>query len=128
MPVSLFAVIVDCRDPRRQADFWAQALSHVASERNTDEFQVADPAGASSSLYFMKVPEPKVGKNRLHIDLVSDGPMEAEVARLVALGARVVEVRQDPDTLANPDTWTVMQDPEDNEFCVTSSLTLTGWV
>ena len=47
---------------------------------------------------------------------------------LVQAGAHVVEVRQDPDSLSNPDTWTVMQDPEGNEFCVTSSASVTGWV
>lgn len=129
MALEVFAVIVDCRDPRRQAEFWAEALSQVVNERNTDEFQVHDSSGVGSgaSLYFMRVPEPKVGKNRLHIDLLTQGPMEPEVERLVALGARVVDVRQDPESLDNPDTWTVLQDPEGNEFCVTSSRTLTGW-
>ena len=79
------------------------------------------------SLYFMKVPEPKAGKNRLHLDLVTEGSMEAEAARLAVAGAEVVEVRHDPASLDNPDTWTVMRDPEGNEFCVTSSETLTGW-
>jgi predicted enzyme related to lactoylglutathione lyase len=124
--VSVLAVIVDCHDPRRQAEWWAQVLDHEVNQRNPDEFQVSDPAGAGGSLYFMKVPEPKAGKNRLHLDLVTPGSMEAEVARLVAAGAQVVEVRQDPTSLDNPDTWTVMRDPEGNEFCVTSALTLTG--
>ena len=126
MSVSLLAVIVDCRDPGRQAGFWAHALAYKVSQRNPDEFLVCDPAGAGGSLYFMKVPEPKVGKNRLHLDLVTPGSMEAEVARLVAAGAQVVEVRRDPASYDNPDTWTVMRDPEGNEFCVTSTLTLTG--
>jgi Glyoxalase-like domain len=72
------------------------------------------------SLYFMKVPEPKAGKNRLHLDLVTAGSMQAEVARLTAAGAEVVGVRHDPASLDNPDTWTVMRDPEGHEFCVTS--------
>ncbi len=71
--------------------------------------------------------EPKAGKNRLHLDLVTAGPMEAEVARLAEAGAEVVEVRQDPASLDNPDTWTVMRDPEGHEFCVTSTANLTGW-
>ena len=126
MSVSLLAVIVDCHDPRRQAEWWAQVLGYEAKQRNSDEFLVSDPAGAGGSLYFMKVPEPKVGKNRLHLDLVTPGSMEAEVARLVEAGAQVVEVRQDPAWFENPDTWTVMRDPEGNEFCVTSTSTLTG--
>ena len=52
--------------------------------------------------------------------------MEAEVSRLVDAGAQVVEVRQDPPSYDNPDTFTVMRDPEGNEFCVTSTSTLTG--
>ena len=87
----------------------------------------ATPPAPVGSLYFMKVPEPKVGKNRLHLDLVTRGSMEAEVTRLVEAGAQVVEVRRDPASLPNPDTWTVMRDPEGNEFCVTSTASLTGW-
>jgi len=49
------------------------------------------------------------------------------VARLAAAGAELVEVRHDPGCLDHPDTWTVMRDPEGNEFCVTSTSTLTGW-
>jgi Glyoxalase-like domain len=94
--VSLLAVIVDCHDPHRQAEFWAGALAFKVSQRNPDEFLVSDPASVGGSLYFMKVPEPKAGKNRLHLDLVTSGPMEAEVARLAEAGAEVVEVRQDP--------------------------------
>jgi predicted enzyme related to lactoylglutathione lyase len=124
--VSLLAVIVDCHDPRRQAEWWAQVLAYEVNQRNPDEFQVSDPAGAGRLLYFMKVPEPKVGKNRLHLDLVTPGSMEAEVARLVGAGAQVVEVRQDPASYDNPDTFTVMRDPEGNEFCVTSTSTLTS--
>ena len=124
--VSLLSVIVDCRDPRRQAEWWAQVLAYQVSQRNPGEFQVSDPAGAGGSLYFMNVPEPKVGKNRLHLDLVTPGSMKAEDARLVEAGAQVVEVRQDPASFDNPDTWTVMRDPEGNEFCVTSASTLTG--
>ena len=126
MSLALLAVIVDCHDPRRQAEWWAHALAYKISQRNPDEFLVSDPAGAGRSLYFMKVPESKVAKNRLHLDLVTSGSMGAEVARLVETGAQLVEVRQDPASFDNPDTWTVMRDPEGNEFCVTSTSTLTG--
>ena len=59
-------------------------------------------------------------------DLVTSGSMAAEVKRLVEAGAELVEVRQDPGSFDNPDTWTVLRDPEGNEFCVTSTATLTG--
>lgn len=126
MSASLLAVIFDCHDPLRQAEFWAQALDYKVSQRNPDEFLVSDPAAAGAPLYFMKVPEPKAGKNRLHVDVVTAGSMETEVARLAGAGAELVEVRQDPSSFDNPDTWTVMRDPEGNEFCVTSTATLTG--
>jgi len=128
MSASLLAVVVDCRDPGPQADFWAGVLSHDVAERNTDEFLVSDPAGVATPLYFMKVPEPKVGKNRLHLDFVTEGRLDDEVTRQTGLGARLVELRQDPDSLANPDTWAVLDDPEGNVFCVTSTATVTGWV
>jgi hypothetical protein len=127
MESSLLAVVVDCRDPRSQADFWSKALAHDVVERNRDEFLVNGPDGAASPLYFMKVPEPKVGKNRLHLDLVTEGPLDDEITRLKELGARLVEVRRDPDALQNPDTWAVMEDPEEHVFCVSSRTTITGW-
>ena len=126
MASSLLAVVVDCRDARAQATFWAEALSRRMSERNTDEFLVDDPSRSGSPLYFMKVPEEKQVKNRLHLDLVTPGSMEEEVARLVDAGATTVEVRQDPPSLDNPDVWTVMKDPEGNEFCVFNADTVTG--
>jgi hypothetical protein len=76
----------------------------------------------------MRVPEPKVGKNRLHLDLVTEGPLDEELRRLEGLGARLVEVRHDPPTFDHPDTWAVMEDPEDHLFCVSSSATVSGWV
>jgi hypothetical protein len=91
VPLALLAVIIDCHDPRRQAEWWAGALAYQVSQRNPDEFLVSDPADAGRSLYFMKVPEPKAGKNRLHLDLVTAGSMEAEVTRLVEAGAELVE-------------------------------------
>jgi Glyoxalase-like domain len=88
MAAQILAMVVDCRDPRRQAAFWGAALSYEVTERNRDEFKVSDRGGERGSLYFMRVPEPKVVKNRLHLDLVTHGSMEEEVARLTELGAR----------------------------------------
>ncbi len=117
MTLKAFTVVIDCTDPRRQADFWAEVLACDVRERNPDEYLVSDPAGKAFPLYFMKVPEPKVGKNRFHLDLVTDDPMSEEVDRLVKLGARLVDVRQDdPQTHDNPDTWTVLEDLEGNVF------------
>jgi hypothetical protein len=127
MSVSLFAVVVDGHDPEQLAQFWANALRWRSTRRNEGEFQVGDPDAGEVSLYFMNVPEPKVVENRLHLDVLADGPMEVEVDRLIELGADLVQVRQDPDSFDNPDSWTVLTDPEGDEFCVTSTATLTGW-
>jgi hypothetical protein len=127
MSASLLAVVVDCSEPRRQAGFWSKVLSYEVVERNVDEFLVRDPAGLAAPLYFMRVPEPKTEKNRLHLDLVTDGLLADEVNRLTGLGARLVEVRQDPASMENPDTWAVLEDPEGHVFCVSSSSTITGW-
>ena len=100
MTLNMFAVVIDCTDPRLQANFWAEVLSYDVRERNPDEYLVSDPTGTASPLYFMQVPEPKVGKNRFHLDLLTDGSMSDEVNRLIKLGARFVEVRQDPDSIS----------------------------
>jgi hypothetical protein len=126
MPLSLLAVIVDCHDALRLAGFWAEVLGGAATPRNPGECVVISPGGGTP-LYFMEVPEPKRGKNRLHLDVATPGSMQDEVERLVALGATLHEVRTDPASFDNPDTWTVMTDPEGHEFCVSSTSTLTGW-
>jgi hypothetical protein len=74
----------------------------------------------------MKVPKPKRGKNRLHLDLANTDELEAEVNRMVSIGASLVEWRSDPDMMDNPDRWAVLRDPEGNEFCVTVK-SLPGW-
>jgi hypothetical protein len=125
MSGSLLAVIVDCQDPLRLGEFWAQALDYEVEERDAGEVRVSKP-GAGPILYFMPAPEPKTAENRLHLEVVTTGSMADEVARLADAGAQVVEVRHDPPTYDNPETWTVMRDPEGNEFWVTSTSTLTG--
>lgn len=126
MTFLLLAIVVDCRDSLSQANWWAEVLGRQVSERNAQEYEVSDPSSGSARLYFMNVPEPKTMKDRLHIDITTGGSLEDGVARLMAMGASLVEMRQDPETLANPDTWAVMQDPEGNEFCVFSVDSVTG--
>jgi predicted enzyme related to lactoylglutathione lyase len=122
----VLAIVVDCRDALGQATFWAGVLGHQISERNVGEYEVSSPGTRSTPLYFMSVPEPKVVKNRLHIDITTDDQLDDEVARLVNAGAALIEMRQDPSTLENPDTWAVMHDPEGNEFCVLNAGSVTG--
>jgi hypothetical protein len=109
--VSSFIVNVafDCRDPQALAGFWAAVLDLETEFASADVVRLAarDPRGVRR-LVFWRVPEPKSAKSRVHVDLASRTP-DAEVARLVELGATVVDRRPD---------WTVMADPEGNEFCV----------
>ena len=126
MTTSVLGTVFDCRDAERVARFWADALGYEVSKRSPDEYLVADGTGAGTDLYFMNVPEAKAGKNRVHVELVTNGNMESEVARLVDLGASVVDVRTDPTAQTLPDTWTVLQDLEGNEFCISSDPTVTA--
>jgi hypothetical protein len=74
----------------------------------------SDPEGIAPRLYVQEVPEDKVAKNRLHLDVpIGDEPLDDAVARVVGLGARLVEVREHPG-----ERWAVMLDPEGNEFCL----------
>jgi hypothetical protein len=121
MSSNVVSTTFDCHDPRGLAGFWADALSYSIEAPNEDagEVLLVDPTGVGPSLGFVKVPESKVVKNRVHLDLTTDGPLEAEVERLVAAGASAVETLQDPgEGYVDPHIWTVMQDPEGNEFCV----------
>jgi predicted enzyme related to lactoylglutathione lyase len=114
-------VTVDCADAHRLAAFWAEVLGwHVFSDDDpevvvTDSFP---PAGNSPSLLFIPVPEPRAGKNRLHLDLRPvDRTRDEEVDRLLALGASLVEDHRKPDGSG----WVWLGDPEGNDFCVERS-------
>lgn len=124
MPTTMYFVTFDCHDPVRLAEFWATALSYEVDGRNRefDEIAITDPKGVGLPILFITVPEGKTAKNRMHFDLLAEAPFEAEVERLVAAGARALETHQDPDGYEGPHVWTVMQDPEGNEFCVGEPL------
>ncbi|WP_377641322.1 VOC family protein [Oryzobacter terrae] len=104
------SVTFDCSSALLLATFWAEALGSNVDEDSTDERAWVEPAGwGGPNLWFRRVPEGKVAKNRQHFDLRAVGPVSAEVDRLVALGAHV---------LAHDVDLVVMADPEGNEFCV----------
>ena len=94
MAATLLAVVLDCRDAFAQATWWATVLGHDVSERNTGEYEVSRPSSGRTPLYFMTVPEPKTVKDRLHLDLTVDEPLDDGVARLVAIGATVLDRRR----------------------------------
>ena len=120
MPLKIQAVTIDAHDPRALAEFWAEVLGWKIGEGVNEievwiERELNDPNKTGfPDILFLKVPDSKVVKNRLHLDLRPDD-QAAEVTRLESLGAKKVEIGQstDPDT-----TWVVMADPEGNEFCV----------
>jgi hypothetical protein len=125
--VKEFQVTFDCAEPERVARFWCEVLGYVAPpppEGFATWFACTDPTGAGPRLYFQRVPEGKVVKNRVHLDVrVGTGlvgeerlaALEAECARLIPLGA--VRVRLLPADDDN-ESCLVMQDIEGNEFCL----------
>ncbi|MFC4852145.1 VOC family protein [Actinophytocola glycyrrhizae] len=110
----MVATVFDCRDTAALAAFWCAALDFEVTDRWHDAHgteYVEATADGEHMLLFHPVPDRKQAKNRVHLDIRAEGPQYDEVARLVALGGRVVA-----DDPAVP--WVVLQDPEGNEFCV----------
>jgi hypothetical protein len=137
-------VVIDCPDPGALAPFWAEALGYEVEapppgfadwpsflrsmsfpEEQWDRYvALVDPAGIGPRLLLQKVPEGKVVKNRVHLDLSVSGGRGAElssrraniaraVARLESLGATVLDTHEELGVY-----WVVMEDPEGNEFCL----------
>ena len=114
MSLSLAHVTFDCHDAVALAGFWSQALGRPVDDGAESFFaSIGFPSQPGQNAWlFIQVPEGKTAKNRMHIDLTSDG-RDAEVERLVALGATKVG---EHDEYGHQ--WSVMNDPEGNEFCV----------
>jgi hypothetical protein len=115
----LVHLVVDAADPGRLARFWAAALRWEVGAEEDGEVDVWPPGytypdPVALPLVFVPVPEPKTAKNRVHLDLAtrSAAHQAAEVKRLIALGAARVDIGQ------GDVPWTVLADPEGNEFCV----------
>jgi hypothetical protein len=138
-------IVFDCADPDAQARFWAEALHYVLQppppgfdswdawadsmgippEARNDFSAALDPDGVGPRLFFQRVPEGKVAKNRVHLDINAGGGrdvpdderrrrVDAEVVRLKALGATDARGAMD----RHGEYWVRMNDPEGNEFCV----------
>lgn len=121
MTLRIQALSIDTNDPSAIATFWEHALGWRRTDEDPDEVVLEPPAGSPEDgvvpdLLFLKVPEGKAAKNRLHLDLRPDD-QAAEVARLEGLGARQVSIGQGADV-----TWVVLADPDGNEFCVLRAL------
>lgn len=113
MSLAIHSITFDCRNPGELARFWGEALRYDVSV--ADYGAVAAPSdGHGPRLLFLEVPEGKTVKNRVHLDLSpDDSTKEAEVERLIGLGAQKVQDFEEPFG-----TWTVLLDPEGNELCV----------
>jgi hypothetical protein len=120
--VKQFQVTFDCAEPERLARFWCEVLGYVMPPNTT--VACVDPTGVGPRLYFQRVPEGKVVKNRVHLcvragtGLVGDerlATLEAECARLIPLGATRVRLLEADGV---EESCIVMQDIEGNEFCL----------
>ncbi len=114
MPLRLHHIVIDTHDLPGLARFWTQALGwRVLSERD-QEIVIGPDVTAPVGICFMPVTDAKTVKNRVHLDLTtSAADRDAEIERLLALGARRVDIGQ-----TGQESWTVLADPEGNEFCV----------
>jgi hypothetical protein len=121
MDIRIQCLCIDSPDPAKIASFWAEALGWRRTFDEGDEVCLEPPAGSAEDgvapdLLFLRVPDAKTLKNRLHLDL-RPKDQAAEVARLEALGARRVDVGQRAEV-----SWVVLADPDGNEFCVLRPL------
>jgi hypothetical protein len=136
-------VVIDCADPEKLSAFWAEAIHYklqdpptgyqsweafleaqgVQQDQWNNASAIVDPEGQGPRIFFQRVPEPKITKNRVHLDVNVIRPeaspeereqqLNAEVERLKHLGARELYRAEEFGS-----RWVTMADPEDNEFCV----------
>src|SRR5947209_20568041 len=119
-------LIIDCHDPKALAEFWCGVLGYTITDQEDGDVEISswNPTAEAfrekpqpPTLLFTQVPEGKMIKNRIHIDVSPiDSSQQEEVDRLLALGARHVDIGQ------GEQRWVVLADPEGNEFCVLRSL------
>ncbi len=111
MGSTVYCVTIDASEPRALARFWAEVLDYETTYDSDDEVAIEPRNGNGDTLLFIKVPDEKKVKNRLHLDL-NPTDQGAEVERVKALGATEVDIGQ------KDVKWVVLADPEGNEFCI----------
>ena len=114
---------IDCKNPRELAEFWVKVLGWTVTHENENESFIERTVNGEVSpdypdILFLRTPDEKVIKNRLHLDLRPNN-QEEEVNRVLALGAKKIEIGQSEDSST---TWVVLADPEGNEFCILRAL------
>jgi predicted enzyme related to lactoylglutathione lyase len=114
MPVRLHHVVIDAHDLPALARFWSAALGWQILSVREREIVIGADDNAPVGICFMPVTDPKTVKNRVHLDLTTHAvDRDEEIDRLLALGARRIDIGQ-----TGNESWTVLADPEGNEFCV----------
>jgi catechol 2,3-dioxygenase-like lactoylglutathione lyase family enzyme len=118
MACRISELVLDARDPERLAAFWCAVLGYVELERVDGDIEIGPPevgfGGPQPTLVFNRTDSPKAGKLPLHLDVnPTDRDQDAELARLLAIGAVPTDVGQTGD-----ESWHVLADPEGNEFCL----------
>ena len=110
------AIVLDTPDPGALAPFWSEAAGWPIVGRGGDQAALARPDGLGPRLELIRVSDPKVAKNRVHIDVApyAADDQAAEVSRIRGLGASPADIGQ------GEQTWVVLADPDGNEFCVLS--------
>ena len=103
---------IDTGDLDRAEAFWAAATGYERRQSVPGYRLLGDPAGRGPNVLLQRVPEPRAGKNRLHLDLQADD-VETAAAELVGFGATRIRRFDEPG-----DTWVVLSDPDGNEFCI----------
>ena len=113
-PNGELVIVVDCSDLERSARFWCEVLGYTASPPSALYCALAPATGVGIEVLLQRVPDAKGQKNRLHFDLRTPD-LEAEVGRVLALGARLLTTQP---VAEDGWLWHVLADPDGNEFCV----------
>ena len=114
MPVRLHHIVIDTHDLPGLARFWTQALDWKVLSEREHEIIIGTDENADVGICFMPVTDDKIVKNRVHLDITTAAEdRDQEIERLLALGARRADIGQ-----TGAESWTVLADPEGNEFCV----------
>ena len=118
MACRISELVLGCRDPEALARFWCEVLDFVELDREAEVYIEIGPregfGGPQPTIFLIRDDEPKNGHARLHIDVnPTDRDQDAELERLLAAGAKLVDIGQPADA-----SWHVLADPEGNEFCL----------
>ncbi|MGI9208594.1 MAG: VOC family protein [Rhodococcus sp. (in: high G+C Gram-positive bacteria)] len=117
MACRISELVLDCREPEVLARFWCGVLDFVVLDRDEDGLEIGPRegfGGAQPTIILSRTDKPEPAKPRLHIDVnATDRDQDAELERLLSLGARPADIGQTGD-----ESWHVLADPEGNEFCL----------